>query len=319
MASDGSAADGASSGPTQDAVGGSGVASVGDLAALGQMAPHEVIAQVLKEALPYIEALRGHFLVIKLGGSTLETQRDALEDIVWLRSLGAQPVLVHGGGPEINTWLERLGIPHRFERGLRVTDAETLDVVRMALAGKVNGELVQLLGRLGGSAVGLSGLDGGLLRAQPISPELGFVGEVVAVEPGPIETLSKAGYIPVVAPLALGPDGEALNVNADDAAADLARGLRAAKLLYISDVPGILDPDGQLLSVLSDDDVRRLIAEGVISGGMIPKAEACLRALDATPRVHIVDGGEPHVLIRELFTHRGAGTMIERARPTQGS
>ncbi len=293
------------------------MASVGDLAALSQMTPHEVIAQVLKEALPYIEALRGQFVVIKLGGSTLETQRDALEDIVWLRSLGAQPVLAHGGGPEINIWLDRLGIPHRFERGLRVTDAETLEVVRMTLVGKVNGELVQAIGRLGGAAVGITGLDGGLLRARPISPELGFVGEVVAVEPGPIETLSEAGYIPVVAPLAIGPDGEALNVNADDAAADLARGLHAAKLLYISDVPGILGADGQLLSVLSDVDVRRLIAEGVISGGMIPKAEASLRALDATERVHIVDGREPHVLIRELFTHRGAGTMIERAREVE--
>lgn len=313
MSDDTPAADSSAGDSIHDAVGGTGVASVGDLAALGQMAPHEVIAQALKEALPYIEALRGHFLVIKLGGSTLENQRDALEDIVWLRSLGAQPVLVHGGGPEINAWLDRLGIAHRFERGLRVTDADTLDVVRMALAGKVNGELAQALGRLGGAAVGLTGLDGGLLRARRISPELGFVGEVIAVEPGPVETLSEAGYIPVVAPLALGPDGEALNVNADDAAADLARGLRATKLLYISDVPGILDAQGQLLSVLTDTDVRRLIAEGVINGGMIPKAEACLRALDATERVHIIDGGEPHVLIRELFTHRGAGTMIERA------
>src|SRR5579859_1944317 len=147
--------------------------SIGDLAQLSQMAPHEVIAQALREALPYVEALRGQFVVIKLGGSTLETQRDALEDIVWLRSLGAQPVLVHGGGPEINTWLNRLSIPHRFERGLRVTDAETLEVVRMALAGKVNGELAQALGRLGGRAVGLTGLDGGLLRARPVSEQLG--------------------------------------------------------------------------------------------------------------------------------------------------
>lgn len=302
------------SGQRTNTQGDSGVASVGDLAALGQMAPHEVIAQALKEALPYIEALRGHFLVIKLGGSTLEHQRDVLEDIVWLRSLGAQPVLVHGGGPEINTWLNRLGIPHHFERGLRVTDADTLDVVRMALAGKVNGELVQAIHRLGGSAVGLTGLDGGLLRARPLSDDLGFVGEVIGVDPGPIETLTAGGYIPVVAPIAMGPDSVALNVNADDAAADLARGLHAAKLLYISDVPGILDGDGQLLSVLTDVEVRRLIAEGVISGGMIPKAEACLRALVSTERVHIVDGGEPHVLVRELFTHRGAGTMIERAR-----
>ncbi len=288
--------------------------SIGDLAQLSQMAPHEVIAQALREALPYVEALRGHFVVIKLGGSTLEAQGDALEDIVWLRSLGAQPVLVHGGGPEINAWLTRLGIPRRFERGLRVTDAETLEVVRMALAGKVNGELVQALTRLGGRAVGLTGLDGALLRARPVSERLGYVGQVVEVDPDPIETLSDAGYIPVVAPLAIGPDGEALNVNADDAAADLARGLRATKLLYISDVPGVLDASGELISVLTDEDARRLIAEGAIKGGMIPKVEACLRALDAIERAHIVDGGEPHVLVRELFTHRGAGTMIERAR-----
>jgi acetylglutamate kinase len=292
----------------------SSTVSIGELAQLSQMAPHEVIAQALREALPYVEALRGHFIVIKLGGSTLESQRDALEDIIWLRSLGAQPVLVHGGGPEINTWLDRLSIPHRFERGLRVTDAETLEVVRMALAGKVNGELVQMLTRLGGRAIGLTGLDGGMLRAQPISDQLGYVGQVVEVDPDPIETLSGAGYIPVVAPLALGPNGEALNVNADDAAADLARGLRANKLLYLSDVPGVLDAKGRLISVLTDEEARRLIAQGAIKGGMIPKVEACLRALDAIERAHIVNGGEPHVLVGELFTDRGAGTMIQRVR-----
>ncbi len=288
--------------------------SVGDLAAASQVARHEVIAQVLKEAQPYIEALRGQTIVIKLGGSTLENQRDALEDIVWLRGLGARPVLVHGGGPEINEWLGRLGIPARFERGLRVTDAATLDVVRMVLAGKVNGELVRLVSELGGRAVGLSGLDGLLMRARPIAADLGFVGTVTTVNPGPVETLSAAGYIPVIAPLALGEDGTILNINGDDAAADLARGLRAAKLLYLSDVPGILDRNGALLSVLTDYQVRDLIVDGTIRGGMIPKAEACLRALETTARVHIVDGREPHVLIRELFTHQGAGTMIEHAR-----
>ena len=287
-------------------------ASVGELAAAFQVARHEVIAQVLKEAQPYIEALRGKTLVIKLGGSTLENQRDALEDIVWLRGLGAHPVLVHGGGAEINEWLGRLGIAPRFERGLRVTDAATLDVVRMVLVGKVNGELVGLLGTLGGLAVGLSGLDGQLLRAEPIAPELGYVGTVTAVNPGPIEALAAAGYIPVIAPLALGQDGDVLNVNADDAAADLARGLRAAKLLYLSNIPGILDRQGVLLSALTDAQVRTLIEDGTIAGGMIPKAEACLRALETTSRVHIVDGRDPHVLIRELFTHEGAGTMIER-------
>ncbi|MFI5271663.1 MAG: acetylglutamate kinase [Ktedonobacterales bacterium] len=287
-------------------------ASVGDLAAAFQVARHEVIAQVLKEAQPYIEMLRGKTLVIKLGGSTLENQRDALEDIVWLRGLGAHPVLVHGGGPEINEWLGRLGIAPCFVRGLRVTDAATLEVVRMVLAGKVNGDLVGLLGKLGGRAVGLSGVDGELLRAEQVAPELGFVGTVTAVNPGPIEALAAAGYIPVIAPLALGDGGQVLNVNADDAAADLARGLRAAKLLYLSNIPGILDRQGALLSVLSDAQVRALIADGTIAGGMIPKAEACLRALETAGRVHIVDGGEPHVLIRELFTHQGAGTMIER-------
>jgi acetylglutamate kinase len=291
------------------------MASVGELAAASQVTPHEVIAQVLKEAQPYIEALRGHTLVIKLGGSTLEHQRAALEDIIWLRGLGARPVLVHGGGPEINTWLERLGIESHFERGLRVTDAATLEVVRMVLIGKVNSELVHLITQIGGRAVGFSGLDGPTLRARQIAPELGYVGTVTAVEPGPIEALSTAGYIPVIAPLALGDDGQVLNINADDAAADLARGLHAAKLLYLSDVPGIVDRDRKLLSILTDERVRELIADGTISGGMIPKAEACLRALETTGRVHIIDGREPHVLLRELFTDAGAGTMIESAHP----
>ena len=288
-------------------------ATVDELAAASQVAGHALIAQVLREAQPYIEALRGRTLVIKLGGSALDNQRDALEDIVWLRGLGAYPVLAHGGGPEINQWLARTGLPRRFERGLRVTDAATLDVVRMVLAGKVNGDLVRLLVSLGGRAVGLTGLDGGLLRARQIAPDLGYVGAVTAVDAGVITALSEAGFIPVVAPLALGEGDIVLNVNGDDAAADLARGLSAAKLLYLSDVPGILDAQGRLLSELNDREVRALIAEGVISGGMIPKAEAALRALETTGRVHIVDGREPHVLIRELFTTAGTGTMIQRS------
>ncbi len=288
------------------------------LAEASQVAQHEIIAQVLKEAQPYIEALRGKTLVIKLGGSALENQRDALEDIIWLHGLGVQPVLVHGGGAEINEWLERLDIPIVFVRGLRVTDAATLEVVRMTLAGKVNGELVRLIGELGGRAIGLTGVDGGLLRVRRLDPNLGYVGAVEAVDPGPIAALSAAGYIPVIAPLGLSANGAVLNINGDDAAADLARGLGATKLLYLSDVPGILDCDGQLLSVLTDEQTRALIADGVIRGGMIPKAEACLRALDTADRVHIVNGCEPHVLIRELLTHQGTGTMIERAKPEQG-
>jgi acetylglutamate kinase len=287
---------------------------VGELAAASQVARHAVIAQVLREAQPYIETLRGRTLVIKLGGSTLDNQRDALEDIVWLRGLGAHPVLVHGGGPEINDWLERVGLPRRFERGLRVTDAATLDVVRMVLAGKVNGDLVRLLVSLGGKAIGLSGIDGGLLHARQIAADLGYVGAVTTVDAGVITALSAEGFIPVIAPIALGDEDTVLNVNADDAAADLARGLSATKLLYLSDVPGVLDAQGRLLSELTDHEVRALVDQGVISGGMIPKAEAALRALETTERVHIVDGREPHVLIRELFTHEGAGTMIRRAR-----
>ncbi|HKS69518.1 MAG TPA: acetylglutamate kinase [Ktedonobacterales bacterium] len=290
------------------------IASVGELAAASQVARHAVIAQVLREAQPYIETLRGRTLVIKLGGSTLDNQRDALEDIVWLRGLGAHPVLVHGGGPEINDWLERVGLPRRFERGLRVTDAATLDVVRMVLAGKVNGDLVRLLVSLGGKAIGLTGIDGGLLHARQIAADLGYVGAITTVDAGVITALSAAGFIPVIAPIALGDDDTVLNVNADDAAADLARGLSATKLLYLSDVPGVLDAQGRLLSELTDDEVRSLIERGVISGGMIPKAEAALRALETTERVHIVDGREPHVLIRELFTHEGAGTMIRRVQ-----
>ena len=290
------------------------IASVGELAAASQVARHAVIAQVLREAQPYIESLRGRTLVIKLGGSTLDNQRDALEDIVWLRGLGAHPVLVHGGGPEINDWLERVGLPRRFQRGLRVTDAATLDVVRMVLAGKVNGDLVRLLVSLGGRAIGLSGIDGGLLHARQIAADLGYVGAITTVDAGVITALSAAGFIPVIAPIALGDEDTVLNVNADDAAADLARGLSATKLLYLSDVPGVLDAQGRLLSELTDHEVRALIDQGVIFGGMIPKAEAALRALETTERVHIVDGREPHVLIRELFTHEGAGTMIRRAR-----
>jgi acetylglutamate kinase len=284
--------------------------TVGELAAATRVGRHEVIAQVLKEASPYIKALQDQILVIKLGGSTLDNQRDALEDIIWLRHFGARPVLVHGGGPEINDMLDRLNQPRQFKRGLRVTDASTLEVVRMVLVGKVNGDLVRLVNQLGGSAVGLSGLDGELLIARQVSPDFGYVGAVERVNAGPIEALSRAGYIPIVAPVALAENGDVLNINADDAAADLARGLRAAKLLYLSDVPGIIDGSGQLISVLTTLQVRELIHSGTIQGGMIPKAEAALRALEMTGRVHIVDGREPHVLIRELFTDAGAGTMI---------
>jgi len=273
---------------------------------------HHLIAEVLREALPYINYLKGKTLVIKLGGSTLEHQRGVLQDIIWLRSLGANPVLVHGGGPYINAWLEKLNVPAQFEEGLRVTDARTLDVVRMVLLGQVNQGLVLMATEMGGKAIGLSGTDGSMVQAKLISERLGFVGEIETVDPTLPQTLLDQGYIPVIAPLGQGPGGTCLNINADLVAAHLAGALNAEKLIFLSNVVGICRQDGSLISELTEAEAKQLIADGVISGGMIPKVSACLDALATVPRVHIVDGGEPHVLLRELFTDQGAGTMIVR-------
>lgn len=273
---------------------------------------HHLIAQVLGEALPYINFLKGKTLVIKLGGSALEHQRVVLQDIVWLRELGANPVLVHGGGPYINEWLSKLNIPTRFEKGLRVTDATTLEIVRMVLLGQVNQSLVLMASQLGGRAIGLSGTDGSMVRAHVADERLGFVGEIESVDPRPLQALVNQGYIPIVAPLGQGPDGSCLNINADLVAAHLAGALNAEKLIFLSNVVGICRKDGSLISELTAEEAQKLIKEGVISGGMIPKVSACLDALLAVPRMHIVDGREPHVLLRELFTDQGAGTMIFR-------
>ena len=273
---------------------------------------HHLIAQVLREALPYIDFLKGKTLVVKLGGSALEYQRCVLQDIIWLRALGANPVLVHGGGPYINEWLKKLNLPARFEQGLRVTDAATLDVVRMVLLGQVNQGLVLMTSSLGGHAVGLSGTDGNMIRARVANERLGFVGEVESVDPLPVQTLIDQGYIPIIAPLGQGPDDTCLNINADLVAAHLAGALNAEKLIFLSNVVGICRQDGTLISELGELEAKKLIEDGVISGGMIPKVSACLDALLAVPRVHIVDGRESHILLRELFTDEGAGTMIRR-------
>ncbi|MDQ6661929.1 MAG: acetylglutamate kinase [Chloroflexota bacterium] len=275
---------------------------------------HHLIAHVLHEALPYIDFLKGKTLVIKLGGSTLEHQKSILQDIVWLRALGAHTVLVHGGGPYINEWLQKLNVPIRFENGLRVTDARTLEVVRMVLLGQVNSGLVTMASQLGGRAIGLSGTDSGMVRARITNEQLGFVGDVESVDPTLIQALLAQEYIPIVAPLGQGTDGNCLNINADMVAAHLAGALHAEKLIFLSNVVGICRADGSLISELREIEARCLIDDGVISGGMIPKVSACLDALVAVPRVHIVDGREPHVLLRELFTDQGAGTMIVRSK-----
>lgn len=273
---------------------------------------HHRLAQVLQEAFPYIDLLRGKTLVIKLGGSTLEHQQMVLQDIIWLHRLGAKPILVHGGGPYINEWLKKLNVPTRFENGLRVTDAQTLDIVRMVLLGQVNAGLVLMAAQMGGKAIGISGTDGGIVRGRIADERLGFVGEIISVDGTLVQVLLDQGYIPVVAPLGQGPDGCCLNINADLVAAHLAGALSAEKLIFLSNVQGICRADGSLISELSETEAKQLIEVGVINGGMIPKVSACLDVFPAVPRVHIVDGREPHVLLRELFTDQGAGTMIVR-------
>jgi acetylglutamate kinase len=280
------------------------------------------LTAALLEALPYINYFAGKTIVVKIGGSTMGSGDTTLQDIVWLKSLGVEPVIVHGGGNAITGWLGKIGKPAKFVRGLRYTDEETMEVVRMTLAGKVNTELVATVNGLGGRAVGITGLDGQLLQAARLDDDLGLVGKVVSVDLRLLRTLVSAGYIVVIAPIGCGqtgaPDGvpgesplcEALNLNADTAAGELAAALHAEKLILLSDVPGILDGQGNIISRATVEEARGFIADGTVTKGMIPKVEACIRALDGVRRTHIIDGRVPHALIRELFTDQGVGTMI---------
>jgi acetylglutamate kinase len=267
-------------------------------------------ARVLVEALPYIKRFHGQKIVIKLGGHAMERKDETLLDIVLLRYVGLLPVLVHGGGPEITAMSDRLGIKSEFVDGLRVTDGPTMEVVKMVLTGKISPDLVASINRLGGQAVGMSGEDGPSLIAEPENAALGFVGRVTQVNPEPIEALLGRGYIPVIASIGLGYDGNAYNINADTVAAEIAVGLGASKVLLLTDVPGVLDADGKVLSELSRADAERLISSGTVTGGMIPKLKACLRAVDAVPKAHIIDGRVPHAVLLELFTEAGIGTMV---------
>ena len=251
-------------------------------------------------------------IVVKIGGSTLGSHDTTMEDLVALQKEGRTLVVVHGGGDAINQWLSRQGLSPKFEKGLRVTDHETLKVVVAVLAGLVNKELVSAVQSLGGRAMGLSGIDGGFIEARIKDAELGYVGEVVQINPEPIEAILKGGYIPVIAPLGFGikgEKGEILNVNADTAAGEIAAALGAERLIFLTDVPGILDSSGKSMPRLSADDASSLIGSGVVSGGMIPKVEACLRALSAVPITQIVDGREPHALLKAL-AGKGEGTTI---------
>jgi len=268
-------------------------------------------AKVLVEALPYIKRFHGQIVVVKVGGNAIEQARDeTLLDIVLLRYVGMQPVLVHGGGPEITAMSERLGLKAEFRNGLRITDDKTMEVVKMVLTGKVNPDIVGAIIRLGGQAVGMSGEDGPSIIAEPLAEGMGFVGRVTQINREPITALLGRGYIPVIASIGLGYDGHAYNINADTVAAEIAVALGAAKLILLTDVPGVLGVDGNVVAVLTREDARHRIDAGEVTGGMIPKLEACLRSLDTVPFAHIVDGRTPHALLLELFTESGIGTMV---------
>ncbi len=284
-------------------------------------------AQVLHEALPYIREFYGKVVVIKYGGHAMvdeELKQSFARDVVLLKYIGLNPVVIHGGGPQINRVLEQMHIESTFVEGMRVTDASTMDVVEMVLGGKVNKEIVNLIQIHGGRAVGLTGKDGGLIRARkllmqrrcgddvpPAIVDMGAVGEVEAIQPAVIEALDRGGFIPVIAPVGVGKDGETYNINADLVAGRVAGALRAEKLVLLTDVEGLLDARGELISTVTRSQVPRLIEEGVIRGGMIPKVRCAVDALDeGVGKVHIVDGRVRHALLLEIFTRGGVGTEI---------
>jgi acetylglutamate kinase len=272
-------------------------------------------ASVLVEALPYIRRFAGKVVVVKYGGNAMgEDLSTFAEDVVLLHSVGIRVVVVHGGGPQIGEMLGRLGVETRFVDGLRVTDAETLDVARMVLVGKVNRELVSQINTHGSLAVGISGEDGNFLQASARSPELGYVGDVDSVDPTLLHRLLDSDLIPVVATIGIDEHGQAYNVNADTAAGAIAAAVGAAKLAYLTDIEGIRkdasDP-GSLLSTVSVDELDALIADGSVNGGMIPKVRSCQQAVRAgVGHAHVLDGRVPHVLLLEFFTHTGIGTMV---------
>jgi acetylglutamate kinase len=275
-------------------------------------------ASILAEALPYIREFSGRTVVVKYGGNAMEDpalSEPFAEDIVLMRLVGMNPVVVHGGGPQISDLMRRLGKEPEFVDGLRVTDAETIDIARMALVGKVNREIVTALNRHGSYAVGLSGEDAGLLRVEARDARLGFVGDVRHVDPAILERVLREELIPVVATIGVDDTGQAYNVNADAVAGAIARSLLAERLVYLTDVAGIFEDFSDASSLVSQTDVtglERLVAEGRIGEGMIPKVRSCLDALGGgVRRAHILDGRVPHVLLLELFTREGIGTVID--------
>lgn len=285
------------------------------------------VADILVEALPYIRQFSGMTMVIKYGGHAMvdpQLRDDFAQDVTLLKFIGLNPVVVHGGGPQINAVLDQMGIRPKFVRGMRMTDERTMDVVEMVLGGKVNKSIVSLINRHGGKAVGLSGKDAGLIEAEKLQivtqeqgdapPEIidpGLVGNVTRVRPGIIHTLAEQGFIPIVAPVGTGPAGETFNINADLVASHIACALQAGRLVYLTDVDGVMDRQGQLIPTIRRPAIQDLIADGTISGGMIPKIEYALAALqEGVGKVPIINGTKRHALLLELFTDSGIGTEV---------
>jgi acetylglutamate kinase len=274
--------------------------------------------RVLSEALPYIQQFAGRTVVVKYGGAAMKdsTLKDkVIRDVVFMACVGLRPIVVHGGGPEINTWLTKLGIEPQFKNGLRVTDAATMDVVEMVLVGRVNKELVALINQAGGSAVGLCGMDANLIKARPVDAvDVGFVGEVTSVDIRILESLVKAGHIPVVSSVAADETGQTYNINADTVAGEIAAALGAEKMILLTDTAGILRDYKDMATLIPKIDIqeaRKLIDDGIVSGGMIPKVNCCVRSLAQGVRAaHIIDGRIPHALLLEIFTDAGIGSMI---------
>jgi acetylglutamate kinase len=285
------------------------------------MKSHSETARVLTEALPYIQKFHGKIIVIKYGGSAMleeRLRRHFAKDVVLMKYVGIHPVVVHGGGPQIGETLKRLGKESRFVKGMRVTDAETMEVVEMVLAGKLNKDLVHSILRQGGKAVGLCGKDGGLIQAKKMvleppddGEDLGFVGEVERINPEVIHTLDFSTYIPVVAPIGVGAKGETYNINADLVAGSLAVALKADKLILLTDVPGILDASGDLISAVPLRELDTMFSRGIVKGGMIPKVQCCSRTVrEGVRKAHIIDGRVEHSVLLEVFTDHGVGTQI---------
>lgn len=284
-------------------------------------------AEILIEALPYIRNFYGKSFVIKYGGAAQvkeELKESFAKDIALLNFIGIKITVVHGGGPKISATMEKMGKKPKFVQGQRVTDQETMDIVEMVLGGLVNKEIVSLINNHGGKAVGLSGKDGGLIKAKKklIKKssvkgvdeiiDIGLVGEVTQVDPHIIISLEKEGFIPVISPVGVGPKGETLNINADYVAASVASALKAEKLILLTDVPGIIDKKDRIISTLKKQQIKKLIDDGTISGGMLPKVQACIKAIEGgVSKTHIIDGRVAHCMLLEIFTKEGIGTEIQ--------